>query len=148
MSAQTTPVTSELLVFPEWLAVALYFVVIPLGLLVGYFAVRGLRRTDRRSAEILALGIILLTVVDTVLGTSVDVASLINLSRATPLLRAVVQLLGVAAIVYAIYHPDRTAVSHSGGTPPAEPPSRRDELSRGGEKDRNSATAERDGEPE
>jgi predicted membrane channel-forming protein YqfA (hemolysin III family) len=143
MSAQT-PVASELLVLPEWFAVALYFVVIPLGLLVGYFAFRGFRRTDRTSAEFLALGIILLTVVDTILGTSVSIASLVELSRATPLLRAVVQLLGVAAIIYAMYRPER-AVGGQGGTPPAEPLTRSDTLPRG-EEDRNGPPTGRDGE--
>jgi hypothetical protein len=77
----------------------------------------------------------------------VDVASLIDLSRATPLLRAVVQLLGVATIVYAMYRSEGTAGSHGGGTPPVETPSRRDEPTPGGEEDRNGAPAERDGEP-
>lgn len=144
MSTQT-PVTSELLVFPEWFAVALYFIIIPLGLLVGYFAFRGFRRTDRRSAEFLALGIILLTTVDTILGTSVSIASLVDLSRATPLLRAVVQLLGVAAIIYAIYRPERTGENQGGETAPAERPSRRDAPSRG-EEGRNGPPTGRDGE--
>jgi threonine/homoserine/homoserine lactone efflux protein len=107
------PTTPDILVFPEWVAVALYFVIIPLGLLVGYLAFRGFRRTDRRNARVLALGIILLTVVDTVLGTSIDILGLVDLSRATPLLRAVVQLLGVIAIVYAMYRPDRPSGNRS-----------------------------------
>lgn len=116
MSMQT-PTTPDMLVFPEWVAVALYFVIIPLGLLVGYLAFRGFRRTDRRNTQVLALGIILLTVVDTALGTSIDIPGLVDFSRATPLLRAVVQLLGVIAIVYAMYRPDRSSKSQSEGRP-------------------------------
>lgn len=100
-----TPTSPDLLLFPEWVAVLLYLAVIPLGLLVGYLAFRGFRRTDRRMARLLALGLILLTAVDTALGTSVDVSGLVQLQRATPLLRAGVQLLGVAAILYAMYRP-------------------------------------------
>jgi hypothetical protein len=125
MTAQS-PASPELLVFPEWVAIVLYFVVVPLGLLVGYLAFRGFRRTDRRNAQLLAVGLVLLTVVDTLLGTSVEVATLVDLPRAGPLFRAVVQLLGVTAIVYAMYGPDRSSSSPPAGGPrvdtPAETP--------------------------
>ena len=115
-----TPAHPDLLVFPEWVAVTLYFAVVPLGLLVGYFAFRGFLRTNRRNAQLLALGLVLLTAVDTILGTSVEVTNPLNPSRVTPLVRAVVQLFGVMAIVYAVYRPDRSVANGSDGRPPSE----------------------------
>ena len=111
MTSQPSP-TPELVLFPEWVAAVLYFAVVPLGLLVGYLAFRGFRRTDRRNAQLLAVGIVLLTTVDTALGTSLDIGGVVDLPQAPLLVRGVVQLLGVAAILYAMYRPDRTATDH------------------------------------
>lgn len=106
MTAPASPV--DMLFLPTWAALALYLLTIPLGLLVGALALRGWR-SDRRTARILAVGLVLLTTVDAVLGLTVAVGDVTVFSRVPGVVREVVQLLGLGCILYAIYVPARRA---------------------------------------
>lgn len=153
MSTQPPP-TPEIVLFPEWVAAALYFAVIPLGLLVGYLAFRGFRRTNRRKAQLLAVGLVLLTAVDTALGTSLDIGGVVDLPQAPLLARGVVQLLGVAAILYAMYRPtrpavgrpDRTATDQTGDRSLTESPTDGTEVPESREPATDETADKRDGE--
>lgn len=101
--------TADLLFLPTWAALALYLVAIPLGLLVGALALRGFGRSDRRTARLLAVGLVLLTTVDALLGLSVDIGGVTVFERVPGVVREVVQLLGLCCILYAIYVPTRQA---------------------------------------
>lgn len=113
MILQTTS-DAELLFLPEWAAALLYFATIPLGLLVGYLAYRGFRRAGRREARVLALGLVLLTVVDTALGTTIGVGGTTVVDRASALIRSLVQLVGICCIIYAMYVPERVDAGPEG----------------------------------
>jgi hypothetical protein len=102
MIAQTT---AETLLLPPFVTVALFLLTVPLGLAVGYLAFRGLRRGRRRVARALALGLIVLTAGDALLGATVSVGETTLLAGGGPLLRVVVQCLGLLLILYAIYAP-------------------------------------------
>jgi heme A synthase len=97
----------DLLFLPTWAALALYLVTIPLGLLVGALALRGFGRSDRRTARLLAVGLVLLTTVDALLGLTVGVGSVTVFERVPGIVREMVQLLGICCILYAIYVPTR-----------------------------------------
>jgi hypothetical protein len=97
----------DLLFLPTWAALAVYLLTIPLGLLVGALALRGLGRSDRTAARLLAVGLVLLTTVDALLGLTVGVGSVTVIERVPGIVREVVQLLGLCCILYAIYAPTR-----------------------------------------
>jgi arginine exporter protein ArgO len=75
---------------------------------VGYLAYRGLRKGRRRTARVLALGLVVLTAVDALLGLTLSVGGTTLLTQRGPLLRVVVRCLGLLAILYAIYAPDES----------------------------------------
>jgi hypothetical protein len=102
MIAQTT---AETLFLPPFVTVLLFLLTVPLGLAVGYLAFRGFRKGRRRAAQALALGLVLLTAVDALLGVTLTVAETTLVARSAPLLRVVVQGVGLLSIVYAIYAP-------------------------------------------
>ncbi|WP_440991508.1 DUF7521 family protein [Haloarchaeobius baliensis] len=102
MIAQTT---AETLFLPPFVTVLLFLLTVPLGLTVGYLAFRGLRRGRRRAARALALGLVVLTAVNALLGVSLSVGETTLLAQRGPLLRVVVQGLGLLSILYAIYVP-------------------------------------------
>ncbi|MFC5367275.1 DUF7521 family protein [Salinirubrum litoreum] len=108
----------DLLFLPTWAALALYLVTIPLGLLVGALALRGFGRSDRRTARLLAVGLVLLTTVDALLGLTVGIGSVTVFERVPGIVRETVQLLGICCILYAIYAPTRqTGDDRSVGEP-------------------------------
>jgi len=101
MIAQTA---AETLLLPPFVTVVLFLLTVPLGLAVGYLAFRGLR-SQRRAARALALGLVVLTAGDALLGATVSVGETTLLAGGGPLLRVVVQCLGLLLILYAIYAP-------------------------------------------
>jgi hypothetical protein len=111
MIAQTT---AETLFLPPFVTVLLFLLTVPLGLTVGYLAFRGLRRSQRRAAQALALGLVVLTTVDTLLGVTLSVGETTLLVQVGPLFRVVVQCLGLLLLLYAIYTPRG---SERGGEP-------------------------------
>ena len=102
MIAQTT---AETLFLPPFVTVLLFVLTVPLGLAVGYLAFRGLRQGQQRSAQALALGLVVLTAVDALLGVTLSVGETTLLSQSGPLLRVVVRCLGLLLVLYAIYTP-------------------------------------------
>ena len=100
MIAQTT---AETLFLPPIVTVLLLFATIPLGLAVGYFAFRGLRRGRRQAARALALGLVVLTAVDALLGVTFSVGDATLLAQSGPLLRVTVKCIGLLLVLYAIY---------------------------------------------
>lgn len=98
-------ITADTLLLPPYVTVALFLLTVPLGLAVGYLAFRGLRRGRRRTARALALGLVVLTAVDAMLGVSLTIGETTLLEGGEPLLRVLVQCLGLLAILYAIYAP-------------------------------------------
>jgi predicted Abi (CAAX) family protease len=101
--------SAETLILPVWLTVVLLAVTIPLGLLSGYLAYRGLKKGRHRTAKALAVGLILLTAVDAVLGFSVTFNDVELLTQSGALVRTVTKLAGLALILYAIYAPVESA---------------------------------------
>jgi hypothetical protein len=110
MIAQTT---AETLLLPPFVTVVLFLLTVPLGLVVGYLAFRGLRKGRRRAAQALALGLVVLTAVDALLGATVSVGETTLLAQGGPLLRVIVKCIGLLLILYAIYVPD----GRGGGEP-------------------------------
>lgn len=100
MIAQTT---AETLFLSPFVTVLLLFATIPLGLAVGYFAFRGLRRGRRQPARALALGLVVLTAVDALLGVSLSVGDATLLAQSEPLFRVVIKCIGLLLILCAIY---------------------------------------------
>jgi hypothetical protein len=102
MIAQTT---AETLLVPPFVTVLLFLLTVPLGLAVGYLAFRGLRKGRRRTAQALALGLVVLTAVDALLGVTLSVGETTLVAQSGPLLRVAVQCVGLLLILYAIYAP-------------------------------------------
>jgi uncharacterized membrane protein len=96
---------AETLLLPVWLTVVLLAGTVPLGLAVGYLAYQGLRKGRRRRAQALAVGLILLTAVDAVLGFSVTFNQIEVITQSGALVRTVSKLAGMLLILYAIYAP-------------------------------------------
>lgn len=103
MTTLQTP--AETLLLPVWGTVLLIIVTIPLGLVVGYVAFNGLRKGSRPAAQALALGLIFLTAVNAVFGLSISFNQAELIRQRSPVVRAVVQTIGLTLIIYAIYTP-------------------------------------------
>lgn len=97
--------SAETLLLPVWLTVVLLAVTVPLGLTGGYLAYRGFRKGRRRPAQSLAMGLILLTAVNAVLGFSVSFNEVELITQRGPLVRAVSKIAGLLLILYAMYAP-------------------------------------------
>lgn len=96
---------AETLLLPVWVTVVFILITIPLGLLVGYVAFKGFRRGSRPTAQALALGLIFLTAVNALLGLSISFNQAELIGQRGPIARALVQTIGLALIIYAIYTP-------------------------------------------
>ncbi|WP_276258780.1 DUF7521 family protein [Haloglomus litoreum] len=112
MIAQTT---AETLLLPTFVTALLLFATVPLGLVVGYFAFRGLRRGRRRTARALALGLVVLTAVDALLGATVTVGGTTLLAQRGPLLRIAAKCTGLLLVLYAIYGADASGAEGESG---------------------------------
>lgn len=75
------------------------------SLIVAYHVIRGYRRNRSRARLYLALGLVLLTTVPILLGLVTPVVGVSPVGRS--LVTTVSELLGLAAMLYAIYGPTR-----------------------------------------
>jgi hypothetical protein len=106
---------AETLLLPVWLTVLLLAATIPLGLVVGYVAYRGFRKVRHRPAQALAVGVILLTAVDAVLGFSLTLNEFEVLTQRGPLLRTAGKATALLLILYAIYAPPEAGATGEAG---------------------------------